>query len=161
MTDLQAFFAGYKPAYLTDTDDPALNQLKLLYPSFVLKNETIMFFQNARDRYIFAAKMKDVAIPSPEYYRNVGLALGYPPVAVEFFIEFMENREELEPISAAFDYAGRFFGGRFSDALPIAEWLWQNVPIPPAEVKLTTPPGDEYRVCPCSKRLERVKINCV
>lgn len=148
LTDYQAFLANLKPAYLTDFEDQSIHLLKAMYPSFTLTNETIMFFQDVQSRDKFAESMQGVEIYSREYYRNIGLALGYPPIAVEFFLKFMENREELEPISAAYDYAGRYFGGRLADAIPIAEWLWANVPIPPSEVKITTAAGKEYRLSP-------------
>jgi hypothetical protein len=157
----ESFLKGAKPACLCHCDEDRGFLQKLTasrFPKVQIRDNLTLFFQNEELKNRFLTQSKDLEPGTPEHHRVLGEALGYPPLATKFFAESWTN-QALWKDSARYDYCGFYFGGRFSDAIPIAEWLWENVPLPPSEVKLTTPQGDEYRVCPFSRELKRVTIN--
>jgi hypothetical protein len=77
--------------------------------------------------------MDGVELYSHRYFIVVGKALGYPPIASEFLriIGRTRNLRSTEPFST---YARRYFTGHIKDVEEIAQWLWENVPVPPEPV---------------------------
>lgn len=136
----EAFLKGFKPAYFCDHDDQEyLDQLiKAGFPNIeIVKNQATLFFASPEGKEQFLSEMEGADLYSSRYYIAVGKALGYPPMATEFFAEYMQN-EKLEKVGAVFEYAGRYFGGHIDDKERIAEWLWSNVKgFPVSPVKIT------------------------
>jgi hypothetical protein len=142
------FVNGSKPAYICVNDCPEFEKLISSYPSApVIKGKTTIFFHSAQERDEFSEKMMGIEIPSADYFRHLGLALGYPPVAVDFFVQYIYDRDRLEKYAAAFSYAGRYFGGHIDDAETIAQWLWDNVSIPTTEV-MVDHHGNRFSIYP-------------
>lgn len=133
VTDIDAFIAGLKPALIVTKTHPEITRLKR-YPHVELP-KVIAFFPSIAMCREFSAKINGVDIPSREYHYQLGLVSGFPPIAVEFFCNFCEDNS-LEVQGAMFEYAGRYFFGRYDDAKAIATWLWSQVPISPTEVKI-------------------------
>lgn len=128
---------GLKPAYFCahDEDDfPVL--LKKGFPSVeIVPGEATLFFASPELRDQFLSDMDGVKLYTPQYYIAVGKALGYPPIASEFFAEYVKDLERLEKYAVGFDYAGRHFAGHIKDVEQIARWLWKNVPVPSEPVR--------------------------
>jgi hypothetical protein len=126
-----------KPAYFCAHDEQDDYQLLLEkgFPSVeVVPGQATMFFTSPELRDQFLADMKGVELYSYQYYIEVGKVLGYPPIASEFFAKYIGNLSELEKYGAGFDYCGRHFAGHIKDVEQIAQWLWENVPVPPKPV---------------------------
>lgn len=140
-TQYTLFTSGVKPAYFTDSD----TQLSKKYPYTILDNNYI-FFQNEQMKKEFTDQIQATEKNSPEYHRIIGETLGYPPQAINFFVQCMENKE-LEKKRAYFNYAGINFTANVEQALEITYWLWKNIRIPMDKVKIEYM-GIKYLISP-------------
>jgi hypothetical protein len=139
LTDYQAFLHRCKPSFLCDNDSDECSYLSSCnYPSApVAPGETTIFFHSLEQRDRFASEMKEIELGSDRYYFVLGEALGFPPIAVKFFADFVKDRT-LEKYGAVFNYAGRNFAGHIADTFSIADWLWNHVEnYPPSKIKIT------------------------
>lgn len=145
----KAFMSGIKPAYLCHHDYIGFYQrlVDLDFPKVQIRHDLTLFFQSNQLRDQFLVRSEGLEPGTPEHHRILGEALGYPPLAAKFFAESWVDRSLWEK-SATFKYCGYQFNGHIDDVIPIAEWLWSNVPIPPSEVKIITLTGKEYRLSP-------------
>lgn len=143
MRDLDAFLLGYKPALLDTvlSEDFAtmLPDLKRKYPYITegigLRDDvtTYMFFQTEEQKKSFQQQLEKVAPKSPEFHKILGLALGYPPKAVEFHSKLWSENEEakqLELRKVGMHYYGITCNGNVDDLIENCLWLWDTYNFP-------------------------------
>lgn len=147
-SEFEAFLTGYKPALLCNPlEDQEIVDRLWNYPHIRIRDVQMLFFQNEELQSEYIERSQGLVIGEPEHHRLLGITLGYPPIAADYFARSWIDRR-LWDESVAFDYYGLFFAGHIHDVIPIAEWLWENVPIPPAEVTIITISGRKYRLSP-------------
>lgn len=105
MMDIDAFFKGYKPSLLYNPhyeyEIYQPEQMKKLgkYPCLkkvmVYNQEQEIYFQTAEMKESFLRKIKNLAPDSLSFHRELGLAMGFPPMAVDFYVKQMQD-ETLE-----------------------------------------------------------------
>lgn len=135
----EAFLAGIKPAYFCDHDDAQHFEhlIKSNYPAVPIVKGATLFFDSEESKKRFLSDLGDAKPYTRQYFIAVGKALGYPPIAALFFADCTDNLELEKNFGAVFEYAGRYFSGHIDDTEQIVRWLWSNVPIQPAPVKVT------------------------
>ena len=151
MNPYKAFIEGYKPAYLCSHryEQKLLVQLiEMGYPNVLnyeledfdvpgrIFDRGTLFFQDEQRKEEYEVKSKGVDPDSREGIMLLGETLGFPPIACRYFVEAIEKKE-LAAKRAGFNYKGIVFVGNIDERLEIAKWLWENINIPPAEVKVT------------------------
>lgn len=149
-SEFEAFLAGHKPALLCHCDEDREFLQKLTesrFPKVQIRGDLTLFFQNEMLKDQFLTQSKGLEPGTPEHHRLLGITLGYPPIAADYFARSWTDRR-LWDESVAFDYCGLFFAGHINDVIPIAEWLWSNVPAPPSSVKVTKINGETFFVHP-------------
>jgi hypothetical protein len=147
-SELDAFLACIKPAILCHCEeDHDIIQRLNSFPKVHIKRDLTLFFQNRTLKEDFLKKSHGLKPGSAEHHRIIGLALGYPPMAADFFARSWID-QSLWNESVAFDYHGLYFAGHINDIQAIAEWLWSNVPAPPSSVKVTKINGETFFVHP-------------
>lgn len=138
MTDIEAFVKGLKPTLTLSKDQLKRIKLPFDYADYALHEfpQAVVFFRSLEERDNFSKEMAGVKIPSREYHYHLGLVSGFPPLAIEFFCDYCENPYSLEKELCYFKYVGRHFCGRYSDVVPICDWLWENVDYQPSPVEI-------------------------
>lgn len=126
---------GRKPAiYDTVLSKPFLRWLPILlekYPyidkGIELREDTTfyMFFQNEELKQSFQNQLKEITVPSPDFHRILGLALGYPPKAVEFYVQ-CERDPSLRKFKVGMHYQGVPCNGSVYDLVENCNWLWEK-----------------------------------
>ncbi|MFC7439567.1 hypothetical protein [Laceyella putida] len=149
-----AFISGYKPAYLAHHEHELCVDFYIQlkgsdFPRIQIRDDMTLFFQTEQLKRRFIADAEGLEPGTADHHRALGLALGYPPIAVEHFAVSWVNRSLWEK-SATYYYCGINFAGHIDDAESIAQWLWFNVPIPPTEVKVNHH-GRKFSMFPPSK----------
>jgi hypothetical protein len=138
MNAYEAFLNRCKPSFFCANEYEPTEYNHLLscgYPFVdVRPGIATLFFQNEELKEEFLIKSRDLDFDEPEFKKVLGEALGYPPVAAQYYADWMQDRS-VEKYHVDVQYAGRRFAGHIDDAESIAQWLWSNVPIPPTEVK--------------------------
>src|SRR5690606_22651176 len=84
------FLKGYKPALCcgeTRYAPELFNQLKQ-FP-FIRSHSSFLFFQTEAQKERFLLERKTVAYDSPQYHQLLGETLGYPPQAIDFYIQIV------------------------------------------------------------------------
>lgn len=143
MDYFMAFQLGYKPAIydtvLSQRFVEVLPTLKEKYPymnkGIGLREDTTtyMFFQNQKLKAGFEEQLDNVGHKSPEFHKILGLALGYPPKAVEFFARLQMKDEEakkLQPKRVGMHYMGIPCNGNVDDLVENCLWLWDTYTVP-------------------------------
>lgn len=148
MNSFEAFMAGIKPGCLCHHEEDCFFLQKLTgFPNVQIRNDLTLVFQNEEQKNQFLIQSEDIEPGSAEHHRIIGLALGYPPMAADFFARSWIDRS-LWDESVTFHYHGYLFSGHKDDAQAISEWLWSNVPVPPSSVKVTKINGETFFVHP-------------
>lgn len=152
LNHLDAFMLGIKPACLlskADKDDRvSFNKLIASeLPKVEINSNLTLFFQNEKLKQDFLDQYQDIEFGTNEYHHLIGLTLGFPPKAVDYFVRSLIDQRLWEQ-SVRFDYLGYIFSGHKDDVQAIAEWLWSNVPAPPSSVKVTKINGETFFVHP-------------
>jgi hypothetical protein len=143
-TEIALFTSGIKPAYIAELFE--VHHLSKKYPSVILDENNHIFFQTEQLKNEFIDRIQTVEKDTPENHRIIGESLCYPPQAVNFFVQCMEN-PELREKRAHFSYAGMNFAANVQQTLEITYWLWKNVRIPMEKVKVEYL-GVEYLISP-------------
>ena len=156
MNHLDAFMLGIKPACLlskADKDDRvSFNKLIASeLPKVEINSNLTLFFQNEKLKQDFLDQYQDIEFGTNEYHHLIGLTLGFPPKAVDFFVQSLTD-QRLWDQSVRYDYWGYLFSGsgHKDDAQAISKWLWSNVSVPPSPVKVTKINGETFFIKPDS-----------
>lgn len=128
------FVKGKKPA-LYDTlaskrFSKRLPTLNLRYPyiedlNLIPDSKFYLFFQDEESKQSFLSETKGVAVPSPDFHRILGMALGYPPKAVDFFVKCEQDRS-MENLKIGMHYQGISCSGNVYDLIENCNWLWEK-----------------------------------
>lgn len=136
-TEYHLFLEGKKPAVLYNPHNRdiiypfCLNKIIEAYPciggiqSFDVKDQ-ILYFQDERVKEEFANMSNEIEVNSPDWHKAIGLILGYPPPAVDYFANLLVD-PELETKKAFFDHDGMSFIGNVDDRKVIAKWLHDHI----------------------------------
>lgn len=98
-----------------------------------LENHEVIFFQNeclrkkALDQYIKVNKHCERF--SPDFHYILGHILGFPPRAVDFFVQYQHD-PRLEKYRIEMKYCGVECIGSICDLVDNATWLWKQYPFP-------------------------------
>ncbi|MGA8943250.1 MAG: hypothetical protein WB502_11095 [Thermoactinomyces sp.] len=144
LIDYEAFLMGIKPALLASTNVPNHLENMHLFKKYPHIKENIsphnkadffLFFQTESMKKDFLEKMNKVEPLSPEFHEILGIALGFPPLAVKHFVkcnrlEKVEKRlDEFEKqlsYKVSFIYSGIRCGGHVDDLVENSVWLWEK-----------------------------------
>lgn len=139
MTDLKAFLEGYKPAFLYNHhmkkpwfyEDEEVLALKA-YPKVEgidlhrMKDMTL-YLQDTAKKEDFLHHITGLEKDSLSYHRQVGIALGYPPIAADFYARSLKD-SSLDCEKVGFYFYGIGFVGGIHDIEECTEWLWNTYP---------------------------------
>lgn len=136
-TDIKSFLHGYKPAFIFiphhippyyESEDvkrlltfPCIPQIK---PHDKPQD---IYFQNEELKQTFQDKTKELDHNSPEFHRILGETLGYPPLAVNFYVKHLQNLVDWNR-KVGFEYNGINFVGSFDTLIECTQWLWKHYP---------------------------------
>jgi hypothetical protein len=135
--DIDAFFKGYKPAILYNyntewgrhEEDKEARLHK--YPSinaFVHDMDQVIYFQSKELRDSFQKKIDGIEPDTSAYYKELGLILGFPPKAVQFYCDWLVD-ESLKWERVSLEFCGICCVGAIKDIKENVEWFWK-LPIP-------------------------------
>jgi hypothetical protein len=134
MHDVDAFLTGIKPALYGNTGSPTLMEHldKLLPYPCVTDNIDIfdgkdffLFFQNEKLKQDFLSQLSHVKSRSPQFHQLLGNALGYPPLATQFYASCQE-KEQLYDYSLGILYAGIRCISHVEEVESNCIWLWDR-----------------------------------
>ncbi|TCW40838.1 hypothetical protein EDC32_101487 [Laceyella sacchari] len=143
LVDYQTFLIGRKPALYGNTGSPTFMKNLHLFEHYPCVTENIdifdgedfyLFFQNEELKETFLSKLRDVKPRSPEFHRLLGVTLGYPPLAAQFFAEchrleeekHIDEYERLFKQKVSFYYSGIRCNGHVNDLVENSVWLWER-----------------------------------
>lgn len=134
MKDIESFLLGYKPALLTNPHYPLYPTADLLkltaYPSVEVRIHQInqlLYFQTEQKKEAFLQQSYRLLPDSPSYHGEVGLALGFPQKAVEYYVTTMKHGATTEA-KGYVEYCGIGFVTSIDNMFEDIEWLWRRVP---------------------------------
>jgi hypothetical protein len=129
LNEFELFLKGYKPALIYNPNAniiaPGIETIHAKFPHLTIHQE-YMYFQNRKLRSAFKKAIKGLEFGSIEFQRVLGLALGFPPVAVEYFLAMIQN-PELEEKRAYVNHHGLTFICNIDDIEEVATWLYSNI----------------------------------
>lgn len=150
----QSFLLGIKPACF-ETYDRLTQEIRAqleCYPFHQNYENAAIFFQNESLKEQFLQQTEGLTTKSPKYHKVLGLTLGFPPKAVEFYTSYFEW--QLQDRSKAltyyfthkvgYRYAGIMCEGHIDDLFENAEWLWNTYDVEnDMVIKVIQKPDDE------------------
>ncbi|SHF33925.1 hypothetical protein SAMN05444392_11612 [Seinonella peptonophila] len=129
---------GEKPALIEYSKSNAFlsNKHLLMHYPHILTNDYYIFFQTIEQKNEFIPKLRKVKFDSPEFRKLVGLEIGYPPKAVDFYVKYSELEKQegsyeinqLESHRVSIRYAGIRCVCHLDDLIECFEWLWEKYP---------------------------------
>jgi hypothetical protein len=127
MVDHEAFLKGIKPA-LYRADNQGLQELFPILKEYPhLKDHTgrFLFFQSKEKKQEYVDNLRQIDINSPEYHKMLGLLLGYPPKAVDFYVRKCTDRS-LAEVSIGLGYSGVRCVCDVRELIENTIWLWDT-----------------------------------
>ncbi|UWE05319.1 hypothetical protein [Laceyella sacchari] len=136
-TEYDLFLEGKKPAILYNPHNkdiiypPCLSEITERYPYisgiqvFDVENQ-LLYFQNESLKMDFVCQSQSVEINSLEWHKLIGLTLGYPPKATDFFMK-IQSDPTLKRYQAYFHHDGMSFIGNVKEKQEIAKWLHDHI----------------------------------
>ncbi|MXQ55824.1 hypothetical protein [Shimazuella alba] len=150
MDNVMGFLLGIKPAFLTSEHRKDAYLCKD-YP-FVssgdfpaIPNGLVIFFQDEQQKQAYLSKYQAQLITTygSEYHRCLGAMLGFPPLAIDYFIQQDELSKKInaaKPASdqlvdelimlkknhATLDYCGIRFVFNIAEVGEIVDWMWNQ-----------------------------------
>jgi hypothetical protein len=134
MMPYHSFLMGYKPACFENLDrlDSEILEKLRRYPFHQIYDNTVIFFQNETLKDQFLQQTRNLSPKSPEFCRVLGLALGFPPKAVEFYVDYYrwqihDRKNALTYFfshKVGYRYIGIMFEGHIDDLFENAGWMW-------------------------------------
>lgn len=136
---LDSFLRGYKPSVICNMDDTFTEDIKaqlLTYPHVLnmamgLVQPQDMYFLNQQCKDHFLASVANLKRGTPEFLYELGLALGYPQKAVQFFKD-CEADESITLVRIGVHFCGYNFVCHIEDLVDIVHELL-TLPIPEFE----------------------------
>jgi hypothetical protein len=157
MVDHEAFLKGIKPALYR-----AYNRgLAELFPKLQeyphLKDHTgrYLFFQTEEKKQEYVDRIQQIDLNSPEYHKMLGLLLGYPPKAVDFFVRKCTDRS-LSEVSIGLGYAGIRCVCDVRELIENTKWLWDTYQLD-EELRLFI--GEEFVYVPYQDMNELIHVH--
>lgn len=155
MLDIESFLKGYKPALLYDTDSDQelqqLNEFPFIYVRIYNKDQHL-YFRSEQLKQEFLKRTKDLEPDSPDYHKETGLALGFPPKAVDFFCtNLVDVDKTLDLPRIAIDYCGICCISSIDSLIEDVSYLWENVNVPSSDqtpTKIGYKPMGDYEYIP-------------
>lgn len=135
MTDIQCFLASHKPALLVSKVMPYYEQSEIeqihKYPHVSViqqQRESTLYFQNEelKERFIQKTKIIGADHKSPEFFYYLGIALGYAPKAVAYYVNKHVKQIQSTSVEIAYDYNGIQFASCADNLLYDVIWLWDQ-----------------------------------
>lgn len=136
-TDIKAFLHGYKPAftftphyippYYVQKDIENLANYPCIKQIKPHNKEADIYFQNKNLKQAFQEKIKGLNQNSPEFHRILGETLGFPPLAVDFYVKHLQELVDWNR-KVGFEYNGINFAGSFDTLIECTYWLWEQYP---------------------------------
>ncbi|WP_156877505.1 hypothetical protein [Shimazuella kribbensis] len=169
LTTLTSFLKGYKPSLICNVDDEKITEdirtQLLSYPHVLdiemgLAQPQHMYFLNQNIKDHFLSSIKNLDCGTPEFFYQLGLALGFPEKAARFFRD-RETDDSLTWFRICVEYCAIEFVCNYEDLIEVVQDLWK-LPIPEFEDDTITlhyyagGPEVRYRVC-SEKGLKRVQ----
>jgi hypothetical protein len=137
MKELQAFQLGIKPTALFAEGQEQYKEL-LTYPhvpvNILSYRKQSLFFHTEKQKKEWINRTNRMDHTSLEFHKELGLVLGYPPLAVEFFIRRLKSKREgqneevdkMSKESIGLNYAGIVCNSCVDDLIENAKWLWDT-----------------------------------
>ncbi|RAL22560.1 hypothetical protein [Thermoflavimicrobium daqui] len=140
LSSYEAFLEGVKPATYVNLDiivRPELIPNLMEYANFNESDNFWMFFRDEEMKTQFLNQYSNLSHNDPERERILGLTLGYPPKAVDFYTYYYEwqqrEREEAKhwyfTHKVGMKYHGIMFTSHIDDLKENAQWLWDTYQI--------------------------------
>lgn len=124
METIDAFLAGLKPA-IYEKKDPRYDR----YPHIILHNDLCLYFQTENMKRQFINNTKNVSFPSLEFERILGLTLGFPPKAVEYYVAIHQEQRkngDTSGLELGLHYCGVECLTSLHDLTDNVLWLWDQ-----------------------------------
>lgn len=137
MDEIHSFLCGLKPTLLLAEQQKGFTSM-LAYPNteihLIPNRHQCLFFHTEQDKQTWIDRTQNMEHTSPEFHRILGLTLGYPPKAVDFFVKREECKKqgkfnELQRLKSkvvGLHYAGISCNGNYEDLISNARWLWDT-----------------------------------
>lgn len=163
MMPYQSFLSGIKPACFENLDllDPEIQAQLKRYPFHQNYENAAIFFQNEALKEQFLQQTEGLSLDSPTYHKVLGLTLGFPPKAVEFYANYYEwqLRDRTSAVhhyfthKVGYRYAGVMCEGHIDDLVENAEWLWNRYGLAQdMMIKVIQKPNDDLITFPVKYR---------
>jgi hypothetical protein len=140
----ESFLKGYKPAVLMNPNHDDENDIKSLagYPS--VENVQVfdsagqvLYFQNEELKQDYLYQSKNTLNPhSPEFHKLLGITLGFPPKAVDFYVSELMSPDDYRHDRVGLDYCGISCIGGLDDLLENTAFLWDQIKNPKEEMEI-------------------------
>lgn len=130
-----SFLKGYKPAVLMNPKSDDKEDIKMLssYPFvediqvFDLEGQ-ILYFQNEKLKQDFLDRYQYINDPhSAKYHRLLGLTLGFPPKAVDFYVSELMFPDEHRERRIGLGYCGIECISSVGDLIENVTYLWDQI----------------------------------
>jgi hypothetical protein len=144
---VDAFLKGYKPAFLEIPDtERTTAHLDLLLSNYPYVDETehdllnsnrfYLFFQDKSIYAQFQKEIKRIAFTKAEIDRLLGVILGFPPKAIDFYVRMMTEKrngnleafQRMKNRKISMIYCGCSFGSDINDFETNVRWLLDKYP---------------------------------
>lgn len=130
----ESFLNGYKPAVLMNPNrDDEKDFIPLARYPFVENIQVfdlagqVLYFQNEQLKQDYLYQSKNTSDPhSPEFHRLLGLTLGFPPKAVDFYVSELMSPNNYREDRVGLDYCGISCISGLDDLLENAYFLWNR-----------------------------------
>lgn len=127
MKPIEAFLKGIKPALFERPTDELLK-----YP-YVEITDLALFFQNDQQKKTFVEQSKGLSFGTREFDRVFGLTLGFPPLAVEYYVATRHSNADIMDFvfnETGIHYAGLRFITSLDHAQESVRWVWNTYKAP-------------------------------
>jgi hypothetical protein len=127
MVDHEAFLKGIKPALYRAYNQGLAELFPILKEYPHLKDHTgrYLFFQTEEKKQEYVDRIQQIDLNSPEYHKMLGLLLGYPPKAVDFYVRKCTDRS-LSEVSIGLGYSGVRCVSDVRELIENTIWLWDT-----------------------------------
>ncbi|MBH8600896.1 hypothetical protein I8U21_05840 [Thermoactinomyces sp. CICC 23799] len=129
----ESFLAGIKPSCYECLSRVSPDLLKKLekFPRYSVHPGYDIFFRDEPAHDGFAKEVKNLSRDSEAFHRMLGLALGFPPRSVDFYVKRISgelNREQFYEQKVGLYHAGVWCAGHKRDIIENMNWLWKQYP---------------------------------
>ncbi|MBA4495257.1 hypothetical protein ACFO25_00205 [Paenactinomyces guangxiensis] len=150
MNEIEAFLNGIKPTLLLAEQQKPFTTM-LAYPNaeihLIPNRRQCLFFPTEEKMREWQERTAGITHTTPEFHRELGLTLGYPPKAVDFYVRRVKCEQEgrlnelkrLKLKVVGMHYAGISCNGSGDDIIHNVRWLWDRYRLAePLKVRIDT-----------------------